>query len=137
MHPRLDKTLTGTAVVGTLRTGETALGPAEGRAVSIEECVLLLNTEPRDRLLGEVHDLLGVVAEIGHIRGAVAVVRLGEDENVVAATEGVLEDRRRTEVDVGIVAGSLVCRRAVEVPDAELLESRVALVDSLHASAWQ
>ena len=108
MHSRLDKRLTGTAVVGALRTRETALGPAEGRAVSIEECVLLLNTEPRDRLLGEVHDLLGVVAEVGHVRGAVAVVRLGEHEDVVTATEGVFEDRRRAKVDVGIVARCLV-----------------------------
>ena len=108
MHSRLDKRLTGTAVVGALRTRETALGPAEGRAVSIEECVLLLNTEPRDRLLGEVHDLLGVMTVVSPIGSTVVVVGLCENKDVVAATEGVLEDGSRTKVDIGVTTGGLV-----------------------------
>ena len=39
---------------------------------------------------------------------AVIVVSLGEDENVVATTEGVLEDGSWSEVDVGVMTGSLV-----------------------------
>lgn len=37
---------TDTTVVGTLRSGETALGPSERLTISVEEGVLLLKTEP-------------------------------------------------------------------------------------------
>ena len=89
---------TSTAVVWALRSGETAFWPAEWSAIHVEQSVLLLQTEPRDVVLGQIHDLLRVVAVVGPVRGAVIVVALREDEDVVTATEGVLEDGSSTEV---------------------------------------
>lgn len=109
---------TDTTVIGALGTGETHLGPAKDLAVGVKEGVLLLETEPWDLLfarggarqkvsntrgraamsehsthvLGEVHLLLGVVPVVGGVGATVVVVALAEDEDVVTATERVLED---------------------------------------------
>lgn len=42
------------------------------------------------------------------VRGTVIVVALGKDENVVAASEWVLEDGSGTQVDVGVITRGLV-----------------------------
>ena len=122
---------TGTAVVRTLGARETALGPTVGGAIDIEEGILLLETEPRDGVLGEVHDLLGVVTVVGHVGGAVVVVSLSEDEDVVAAAEWIFEDGGGAEVDIGIAARGLVGGGTVKVPDAELADVRDFFGDSL------
>lgn len=111
--------LTGTAVIGTLRTRETAFWPAIGRAVSIEEGVLLFETEPRNVLLGLVHNFVGMMTIVSPVWGAIVVVGFCENKDVVASTERILEDSGRTEVDIGVVARGLVGRRTVEVPDTE------------------
>jgi hypothetical protein len=41
-----------TAVVGTLRSGETILGPTEGMLVLIQKGVFLLDAEPGNKVLG-------------------------------------------------------------------------------------
>ena len=105
--------------------------PTVRRAIHVEEGVLLLNTEPGDLLLGLLHDFGGVVTVVGPVGGAVVVIALGEDEDVVTAAEGVLEDGSGTEVDVGIASGSLVGRRAVEIPDTERADVLNLLEDSL------
>lgn len=87
---------TDTTVVRALGTGETVLGPAEDLSIGVEESVLLLKTEPGLLSLGSVHHLLGVSTVVGLVRGAIVVVTLAEDEDVVATTEGVLEDGDRT-----------------------------------------
>ena len=122
---------TSTAVVRTLGTGETALGPTIGGAVEVEKGVLLLDTEPGNLVLGEFHDLGGMVAVVSAVGGAVTVVALGKDEDVVAAPEGVLEDGGRAEVDIGVMAISLVRGRTVEVPLAKFAQVLDLLSDSL------
>ena len=112
-------------------TRETALWPAIGSAIGVEESVLLLETEPGDRVLGLLHDLGGMVAVVGPVGGAVVVVGLGKDEDVVTSAEGILEDGRGTEVDIGVMAGSLVGGRTIKVPDAELADVRHLLADGL------
>jgi len=102
-----------------LRSGETALGPAVGGTVDVEEGVLLLKTVPGSLILALVEDLHGMVTVVGPVGGAVVVVGLAEDEDVVASTEGILEDACRTKVDIGVVTRGLVGRGTVEVPDAE------------------
>ena len=72
-----------------------------------------------------------MVAEVGAVGGTVVVVALREDEDVVTATEGVLENGRGTEVDIGVRAGGLVGGRAVEVPDAEVVDAGDLLRDGL------
>ena len=89
--------------------GEATLGPAVRSTVDVKQGILLLETEPRDGVLGEVHDLLGVVTVVGHVGGAVVVVSLSEDEDVVAAAEWIFEDGGGAEVDIGVVAGGLAC----------------------------
>ena len=42
------------AVVGALGTGEAVLGPSEGVLVLVQQGVLLLDAEPRDKLLGTI-----------------------------------------------------------------------------------
>jgi hypothetical protein len=100
---------TGTTVIRALGTRETTLGPTVRGTISVEKGVFLLETEPRDVFLGGFHRLVGVMAVVGSVRGAVAVVCLCEDENVVTATERVFEDGSRAEVHVGIVTRGLVC----------------------------
>jgi len=112
----------GTTIVWALGTGEATLRPAIGGAVDIKQSVLLLKTEPWDFILGEIHGLLGMVTVVGFVRGAVVVVTFGKDEDVVTATEGILEDCGRTQVDIGVVAGSLVGGRTVKIPDAKLAD---------------
>ncbi|KAI3479577.1 hypothetical protein L1887_58390 [Cichorium endivia] len=90
---------TGTAVVGTLGAGETALGPARPG-----------------------HDLVALVAVVRLVGGAVVVVALGENNDVVTATEGVGVVGGGAEVDIRVAAGGLVGGGAVKVPLLEVLE---------------
>jgi len=89
---------TNTAVLRALWSWETTLGPSEGLVIGIKETVLLLETEPRLMLFGLVHDLLGMVAVVGPVGGAVVVIAFSENEDVVAASERILEDGSRAEV---------------------------------------
>jgi hypothetical protein len=59
---------------------------------------------------------------IGPVRSAVVIVTLGKDEDVVAAAERILEDGSRAQVDVRIMARSLVGGGTIEVPNAELAD---------------
>lgn len=77
------------------------------------------------------------MAEIGLVGGAVVVVGLAEDDDVVATTEGILEDGSRTEVDVGVMARGLVGGRPVEVPDAELADVGDLGLDGLERVSGQ
>lgn len=115
-------TFTCTTVVGALWTWETALRPAKGRTVDIEKGVLLLETEPGNMFLGLLHDLSGMVAVVGSVGSAVVVVGFGEDKDVVAAAERVLEDSGRAEIDIGVVSRGLISRGTIKVPDSELAD---------------
>lgn len=99
---------TSAAVVRTLGTREATFRPSVGRPVDVKECVLLLDTEPRLLILHLIHNLLGMVTVVGSVGGAVVVVGLGKNEDVVAATERVLEDGGWAEVDVGVIAWGLI-----------------------------
>lgn len=72
--------------------------------------------------------MVTVVCPVG---GTVVVVGLCKDENVVTTTEGILEDRRRTEVDIRVVAGCLIGRGAIKVPGTELEDVGDLLGDGL------
>ena len=61
-----------------------------------------------------------MVAVVGPVGGAIVVVCLGENEDVVTAAEGVLEDGSGTEVDIGVVTRSLVGGGTVKVPNTKL-----------------
>jgi hypothetical protein len=130
------RTLTGTAVVGALRAGETTLWPAKGLVIGVEKGIFLLETEPGLGFLSFVKDLLSVVAVVSSVGSAVIVVGLSENKDVVSTAEGVFEDGGGTEVDVGIMAGSLIGRRTIKVPDTELADVGNLLADGLMISGY-
>ena len=72
-----------------------------------------------------------MVTEVGLVGGSVVVVGLAKDEDVVTATEGVLEDGGGAEVDVRVVARGLVGRGTVEIPDAKLADIGDLLANGL------
>ena len=91
-------------VAGTyLRSGVTVRGPSEGPlGVRVEQSVLLLNAKPRVGVLGLVHHLVARESRVRgqglHVHDVSALVDLGllvdiaHDENVVPASEGILEE---------------------------------------------
>ena len=91
---------TDTAIIWTLRTGETAFWPLVWLIIAIKEGVLLLETEPRLNIENLVHDLLGMVTIVGPVWGSVVVIGLGKYKDVVSTTERILEDGGRAKVDV-------------------------------------
>lgn len=111
---------TSTAVVRALRAGETALGPTVWSAIYIKKSILLFETEPRDLSLGGVHGFLGMITIVGLVWSTVIVVALGKHENVLATSEGVLEDGSGTEINIRVITRGLVGGGTVEVPDTEL-----------------
>jgi len=128
---------TNTAVIRTLGTREASLGPTEWLVVGIKEGILLLEAEPWLVFLDSIHHLLRVVTVVSPVRSTIVVVGLGEDENVVATTEGVSEDGSWAKVDIGIVARCLVRGRPIEVPDTETANVLDLLVDGLSGRTRQ
>lgn len=109
---------TSTAVVGALGTWETALWPSVWGTIGVENSVLLFKTEPGLQILGELHNLIGVVAVIGLVGSTIVVIALGEDKDVVTTTEGVFEDGSGPQVDIRVATRSLVSGGSVEIPDS-------------------
>ena len=99
---------TNTTIIGTLGAWEASLGPTEWLVIRIKEGVLLLETEPGLVLLDGVHHLLGMMTVVSPVGSTVVVVGLGEDEDVIATTEGIPEDGGWAKVDIGIVARCLI-----------------------------
>ena len=107
------------------------MGPAIGAVVEVEESVLLLETEPGLLVGVGLHDLQAVVAVVVLVGSAIGIPALSENNNVGRATEGVGEDGARSEVDIGVVAGSLVGGGAIEVPDGKILGLVLLVLESL------
>lgn len=89
-----------TAVVWSLRSWETLLGPAIRSAVKTKEGVFLLETKPWLLLGIGLHETGAVMTVVELVGGAIVVPTLAEYENVIAATEGIGVDFDRSEVDV-------------------------------------
>lgn len=98
---------TNTAVVRTLSTGETTLGPSVRPAVGTEEGVFLFQTEPPVFLGVGFHQTVGFVAVIELVGGTIRIPGFTEDEDVVATTEGIGEESNGAEVDIGVVTTGL------------------------------
>lgn len=122
---------TDTAVVRALGTGETALGPAVGPAVGVEESVLLLETEPEVLVGMSLHQTGSLVTVVELVGRAIRVPGLAEDEDVVTLAEGVREDSNRANVDIRVVTRSLASGRAVKVPLRKLISRGDGLRESL------
>ena len=59
---------TNSAVIRTLRTRESTLGPTERVTVHVQQSVLLLDAEPRTLFSRHVHHLLAFVPKVGGLR---------------------------------------------------------------------
>jgi hypothetical protein len=100
-----------TAVVGALGSGESVLGPSIRPALSIEECVFLLETEPELVRRMCLHQDSGVVTEVVCVGLAIRAPGLTHDEDVVTANaEGVRVEGDGVEVNIRVVAGGLAGR---------------------------
>jgi len=123
---------TVSAVVRALGSGETVLGPAVRPALSIQQGVLLLETEPVP-LAGELlHEGSSIVAVVVGVGLPVRHPGLAHDEDVVAEAERVRVDRDGAEVDIGVVARCLASGRPVEVPLWEVFDGRWDFLQSLY-----
>lgn len=89
-------------------------------SVEIEECVLLLNTEPGLLIDALVHHLQARLTLVCVARSAVKLVGIAHDQDVVAAAEGILVDGHRVQIGVRVGALSLVARAAIVIPDGQL-----------------
>lgn len=117
-----------TTVVGALGSGETALGPSDGVIALVEHGVLLLDSEPDDLLLVGAHELGALVSVVELVGGSVVVPALGQNNNVVASSERIGVDGGGSEIDIRVVAGSLICGGAVKVPLGEVFDGSGLLV---------
>jgi hypothetical protein len=111
-----------TTVVWALRSWEAVLGPAIWPAISAEESVLLLETEPITLILVLLHDNSGVVTEVVGVWLSIGHPSLGHDKDVVAQSNGIWVECDGAEVDIGVVTWSLAGGGAIEIPFWELFD---------------
>ena len=123
-----------TAVIGTLRSWEASLRPAVWPAIGTEEGVLLLQAEPGLLLGIGVHETDSFVTVVELVGGSIVVPGLAQDEDVLAATEGIWVDGNGAQVDVGVVARGLAGGGAVEVPFRELFVALHWAIEGLQGS---
>jgi len=74
-----------------------------------------------------------MMAIVGPVGCAVIIVALGENEDIVASAEWILEDSSGTKVDIGVMTGCLVGGRTIEIPGTELTNVSYFLADGLKA----
>lgn len=98
---------TDTAVVRTLGSGETVLGPAVRPAVNVKESVLLLKAKPELVAFVGLHKDSSIMTEVVGVGLSVAHPGLAHDENVRPATEWVVVDGDWAEVDIRVVTRCL------------------------------
>lgn len=120
------------AVVGTLSSGVSIVGPAEGVASELggsgDESVLLLNSVPGLLIEIRIPNLFSVASEVGVsgdqllVGGVFPHVGLTEDDDVVSLSEGVTVVRDGLDVNLRVLGGGHVARRAIKVPHGEVLE---------------
>jgi len=99
---------TDTAVVGSLRSGESVLWPTEWMQVVVEQRVFLFDTEPGIFACGRLHGLETSCSVVCLGRFLVVFVRIAEDQSVVAQVERIAVDGNRVQENVRIAAFRLV-----------------------------
>lgn len=109
-----------TAVVGPLRSGESVLRPTERVHIVVEQRVFLLDAEPRLLIGCQLHGFKAGVAVVGLGGLLVVLVRVAQDETVVAQVERIAVDGNWVKVDVRVASFSLIGRATVVVPDWQL-----------------
>ena len=127
----VDLSTSHSAVVRSLRSWETTLGPAIWPAVMAEKCVLLLETEP-DVVLGVgLHQSSGFVAVVELVGGSIWIPGLAHDQDIVTQSDGIWVHGDRSDVDIGVVAWRLAGRGPVEVPFGKVVDATRLLLEGL------
>lgn len=103
----VDPARPNTTVVRTLRTWETALGPAIWPTVGTKESVFLLKTKPEVFVSVRIHQPLGLMTVIEFVWASIRVPCLAKNKNVLAATERIWVLRDWSDVDVRVIARRL------------------------------
>ena len=120
--PAVDLASANTAVVRTLGTGETTLGPAVGPAICAKQSVLLFQTEPPVFLRVGVHQTVGIVTEVELVGGAIRIPGFTENDDVVTLTERIREDADRAQIDIRVLPRGLASRGTIKVPFGKLVD---------------
>lgn len=105
-----------TAVVWSLRSWVSALGPAVWPSICVEDSVFLLQTKPGLMFGMGFHQPLTFMAIIEFVGASIRIPGFGHNQDVVATTERIGEDGAGANVDIGVLAGSLAGGRTIEVP---------------------
>jgi len=78
-----------------------------------------------------IEDFGGMMTVIGPVGSSVAVIRLSKNEDVVPTTERVFENGGRAEINIRIMAWSLIGGGTIKVPSAKLANISDLLADCL------
>lgn len=103
----VDPACPNTTVIRTLRTWETALGPAIWPTVRTKEGVFLLKTEPEVFVRIRIHQPLGLMTVVEFVWASVRVPCLAKNKNVVTATERIWVLCDWSDVDVRVITWRL------------------------------
>ena len=108
-------------VVGSLGSGITILGPAEGALLQVEERVLLLDTKPGLGAGSLLHHLGALLPLVGGGGLVLVVVGLAHHQDVVTLGEGAGVHLDGLQVGVRVLSVGLVAGAAIIVPHREIL----------------
>ena len=105
--PPVDISGPDSAVVRSLGPRVAILGPTERLLVIVEQGVLLLNSKPWLLILGLLHNLKTLLPLVGLHWLVLVVIRITQDEEVVALVERAGVHLDWMNVDITIFASSL------------------------------
>lgn len=112
---------TNTAVVWSLGTGVTSLWPSVWVSILVKEGIFLLKTEPWLLVFVGLHELSTVVSVVELVWGTIRVPALVENQDIVTSTERIWVNGNWSQVDIGVLTGSLSGGGTVEVPFREVI----------------
>jgi hypothetical protein len=103
----VDSASANTAVVWTLRTRVSVLGPAVWPAIKAEEGVLLLKTKP-DFVLGiRFHQPCSLMAVVEFVWCSIRIPGLAHDQDILAQADRIIVHCNGSDVDIGVFARGL------------------------------
>mmetsp|Transcript_16483 Transcript_16483/g.29764 ORF Transcript_16483/g.29764 Transcript_16483/m.29764 type:complete len:299 (+) Transcript_16483:255-1151(+) len=129
---------TSTAVIWTLWTRVSIVRPAKwSTSISIEESVLLFDTEPWYVFLDLLKELESFTTSIGWDRSRFGIWKsaLTQYKNVWTWTEWIWIDSNRMNVDFRVLTWSLTSRRTIKVPYRQIINRLDLLVQSTGLAA--
>jgi len=98
--PTVDLAGSHTAVVRSLRSWETALGPAIRPVQLVQKRVFLLKTEPDIGLGIGVHQSLRFMTVVVFVGASIRIPGLAKNEDIIAKTERIGVDGDGPDVDI-------------------------------------